>query len=144
MTAAAPTRLIVLARSAALTLTFLGLVGRAWGQETPGEEVGRRSGAERQVVVQLAYALGEAHALHRLCAGPADATWYGRMQRLEAEESTNPAGRRQLVDAFNAGYAARRNQFPGCSRRSRAAEQTVAERGAALARRLAAPDMPPI
>ena len=67
------------------------------------QEPGRRSGAERQVVVQLAYALGEAHALHRLCAGAADATWYGRMQRLEAEEGGDDTGRRQLVEAFNAG-----------------------------------------
>ena len=101
------------------------------------EELGRRSGAERQVVVQLAYALGEAHALHRLCAGPADATWYGRMQRLEVEEGGDDAGRRQLVEAFNAGYAARDGEFPNCSRRSRAAERAVAERGATLARRLA-------
>ena len=102
-----------------------------------GEELGRRSGAERQVVVQLAYALGEAHALHRLCAGPSDAIWYGRMQRLEAQEGGDDAGRRQLVEAFNAGYAARDGEFPDCSRRSRTMERAVAERGAALARRLA-------
>ena len=105
-----------------------------------GQEAYRRSGAERQVVVQLAYALGEAHALHRLCAGPADATWYARMQRLEAQEAVDDAAHRQLVDAFNAGFAARQAQFPTCSRRSRATERVVAEQGAALARRLAAPD----
>jgi uncharacterized protein (TIGR02301 family) len=105
-------------------------------------EMDRRGGPERQTVVQLAYTLGEAHALHRLCAGPSDATWYARMQRLEAEEGGDEAGRRQLVEAFNAGFAARQARFPTCSRRSRAAEQTVAGRGAALARRLSAPEPP--
>src|SRR5579875_257754 len=56
----------------------------------------RRPGVEREAVVQLAYALGEAHALRRLCAGPSDATWYARMERLEAAEGDNAAGRRQL------------------------------------------------
>ena len=97
----------------------------------------RRPGAERQVVVQLAYALGEAHALHRLCAGASDATWYARMQQLEAEETVDDSSRRQLVEAFNAGFAARQGQSDACSRRSRAAERAVAAHGAALARRLA-------
>ena len=111
-----------------------GHVGPAIAQEVP-----RRSGAERQVVVQLAYTLGEAHALHRLCSGPSDATWYARMQRLEAQEAVDDAARRQLIDSFNAGFAARQGQFPRCSRRSRTTERLVAEDGAALAQRLATP-----
>ena len=99
----------------------------------------RRPGVERQTVVQLAYTLGEAHALRRLCAGPADATWYARMQRLEDEEAVDEGSRRQLVEAFNAGYGARLAQFPACSRRSRAAEHGVAAKGAELAQRLASP-----
>ena len=101
------------------------------------QEPSRRSGADRQAVVQLAYTLGEAHALHRLCAGSADGLWYGRMQRLEAAEGGDEAGRRQLVDAFNAGFAGRQAQVLACGRRSRAAEQAVAERGRTLAARLA-------
>ena len=97
----------------------------------------RRPGADRQTVVQLAYALGEAHALRRLCAGAGDATWYARMQRLEAAEGGDETGRRQLVDAFNAGFAGREAEFPACSRRSRTAEQAVAARGRILAARLA-------
>ena len=104
-----------------------------------GQPAERRPGAERSVVVQLAYTLGEAHALHRVCAGPNDATWYSRMQRLEAEEATDDASRRQLIEAFNAGYAFRQSQFPVCSRRSRGAEQAVSAHGAALASRLASP-----
>ena len=88
-------------------------------------------------MVQLAYSLGEAHALHRLCAGPGDATWYVRMQHLESEEAADDSARAQLVESFNAGFTARQGQFVSCSRRSRAAERAVAQRGAALARRLA-------
>ena len=99
----------------------------------------RRPGVERQTVVQLAYTLGEAHALHRLCAGPADATWYARMQRLEDEEAVDEGSRRQLAEAFNAGFSARLTQFTGCSHRSRAAERQVAAKGAELARHLASP-----
>ncbi len=120
-----------------LALLVLGFPMTAYAQEAP-----RRSGAARQVVVQLAYTLGEAHALHRLCTGPGDATWYARMQRLESQEATDDAARAQLVESFNAGFAARQAQFVACSRRSRATERTVAQRGAALAQRLAASEDP--
>ena len=92
------------------------------GTTSRAQEPSRRSGADRQVVVQLAYTLGEAHALHRLCAGSADATWYARMQRLEAQEAAADPARAQLVEG---------------SRRARATERGVAQRGAALAQRLA-------
>ena len=119
-------------------IIFTVCASRVQAQEPP-----RRSGEDRQVVVQLAYALGEAHALHRLCAGPSDATWYGRMQRLENEEAADEASRRQLVEAFNAGFAARQGQFAACGRRSRSAESAVGARGAALARRLAGAEAAP-
>ncbi len=96
-----------------------------------------RSPVERQVVVQLAYTLGEAHALRRLCAGPADALWYGRMERLEAQEASDEAFRSRLVESFNAGFASRTAQFPACGPASEVAERRVAARGGALAHRLA-------
>jgi uncharacterized protein (TIGR02301 family) len=96
-----------------------------------------RSPEAREALVQLAYDLGEAHALHRLCAGPSDATWYGRMQQLEAEEGADEGFRRRLVESFNEGYAAGSSEFPACTMQSRAAERAVAARGAALARQLA-------
>ena len=96
----------------------------------------QRSPAGRQTVVQLAYVLGEAHALHRLCAGAADATWYDRMERLEAQEASDEAFRHRLVDSFNAGFASRQAQFPACGRASETAERRVAAEGGALARRL--------
>jgi uncharacterized protein (TIGR02301 family) len=97
-----------------------------------------RSPPAREALVQLAYDLGEAHALHRLCAGPTDATWYARMQQLEAEEAADEGFRRRLVESFNSGFAAGASEFPACTPQSRAAERTVAARGAALARQLAA------
>jgi len=97
-----------------------------------------RSPQAREALVQLAYDLGEAHALHRLCAGPSDATWYGRMQQLEAQEAADEGFRSRLVESFNAGFAAGASEFPACTPQSRAAERSVAARGAALARQLAA------
>ena len=121
----------------ALLTAVLAGAGAAKGQEPP-----RRSGLDRQVVVQLAYTLGEAHALRRLCSGPGNATWYAKMQRLETQEAPDDAARAQLVESFNAGFAARQAQFVACSRRSRAPERSVAQQGAALARRLAANPQP--
>ncbi len=133
------TRIVGLRVSVGLGLSLLVLSSADWvhAQEPP-----RRSGADRQLVVQLAYTLGEAHALHRLCTGPGDATWYARMQRLEGQEAADEAARAQLVESFNAGFAARQAQFVGCSRRSRATERAVAQRGSALAQRLAATEDP--
>lgn len=119
---------VVLATSAWLTMSLPAL---AQGPI-------HRSPVERQTLVQLSYALGAAHALHRLCAGPNDATWYARMQRLEQEEGADENFRRQLVESFNAGYAADAAQFPRCSAGSQAAEHDAAAHGASLARDLAA------
>ena len=96
----------------------------------------RRAPVERQVLIQIAYVLGEAHALHRLCAGPEDATWYDRMERLEAEEGADEGFRQRLVGSFNAGFASRQAEFPTCGPASQAAERRVAAHGAALSRRL--------
>jgi uncharacterized protein (TIGR02301 family) len=102
----------------------------------------RRPGDERQTVVRLAYVLGQAHALRRLCAGPGDATWYGRMQHLLTEEATDEVSRRQLVESFNAGFANAQGEFTSCGPRSQAAEHAVAEQGRGLALRLAGPEQP--
>jgi uncharacterized protein (TIGR02301 family) len=97
-----------------------------------------RSPQAREALVQLAYDLGEAHALRRLCAGPTDATWYRRMQQLQAQEAADEGFRRRLVESFNGGFAAGSSAFPACTPQSRAAERAVAARGAALAQQLAA------
>jgi uncharacterized protein (TIGR02301 family) len=127
----------MIARRLATLLCIAAVAGPACAQDAF-----RRPGVERSVVVELAYTLGEAHALQRLCAGPADATWYARMQRLIAQEAYDASSRRQLVDSFNAGFAASSGEYTACSRRSRGAEAAVAERGRALAEQLAAPGEP--
>jgi uncharacterized protein (TIGR02301 family) len=93
---------------------------------------------QRQAVIDLAYVLGEAHALHRACAGSEDNTWRGRMGRLIKVEAPDAPYRRRLTESFNAGFVARKAEFPTCTAKAAAAERATAERGRALARRLAA------
>jgi uncharacterized protein (TIGR02301 family) len=90
------------------------------------------------MVVDLAYILGEAHALHRLCAGAEDNTWRGRMGRLIKAEAPDQVYRQQLMNSFNAGYAAEHAEFATCTLKSQDMERTVAAKGRDIARRLAA------
>jgi uncharacterized protein (TIGR02301 family) len=93
---------------------------------------------QRQKIVDLAYVLGEAHALHRVCAGPEDNTWRGRMSRLLQIEAPDPTYRQRLMDSFNAGFVARQAEYPTCTVKTADAERAVAARGRDLSRHLAA------
>ncbi len=93
---------------------------------------------QRQRVIDLAYVLGEAHALHRLCAGPEDNTWRARMGRLLKAEAPDAAYRQRLMESFNAGFVADGAVYPKCSLKSADAEKNVAAKGRGIARRLAA------
>ncbi len=97
---------------------------------------------QRQAVVDLAYVLGEAHALHRLCAGPDDNTWRGRMARLVEVEAPAAPYRARLMQSFNAGYVARQAQYLTCSDKAAAAEREAATKGRALARHLSTGESP--
>ena len=104
----------------------------------------QREPVQRQVLVDLAYVLGEAHSLRQLCAGPADQFWRGRMLKMIETESTDHAFEQRLRETFNTGYVARQAQFTQCSAQSREAETRVAAHGQELARRLiVAPPPPP-
>ena len=92
----------------------------------------------RQQLADLAYVLGEAHALAGVCGRPGDLRWRARMNRLLDLEGREPAFRSRLADSFNAGFVARQAEFRTCTAQSRAAEHSVAAKGAALARDLAA------
>jgi uncharacterized protein (TIGR02301 family) len=94
---------------------------------------------QRQTVIDLAYVLGESHALHRACAGDDDNRWRGRMSRLIQVEAPDAAYKRSLTQSFNAGFVAAHAEFPACTDKSQAAERAAAERGRALSRQLAAP-----
>lgn len=96
----------------------------------------QREPVKRQVLVDLAYVLGEAHSLRQLCAGPGDQFWRNRMLKMIETEGTDGAFEQRLRDTFNTGYLARQAQFTRCSTQSRDAEARVAAKGQSLARRL--------
>jgi uncharacterized protein (TIGR02301 family) len=91
---------------------------------------------ERQQTIDLAYVLGEAHALAAVCGAPSDLRWRARMNRLMEVEGQDPATRGRLADGFNAGFLTRQSEFAGCTPAARRAQRNVAGRGAALARAL--------
>ncbi len=95
-----------------------------------------RSPTERQTLVDLAYVLGESHALRQACGGAGDQFWRGRMARLIETEVPDQAFEDRLKGAFNNGYAARQTEFPGCGPETRRAEAAAAGRGQGLANRL--------
>ena len=92
----------------------------------------------RQQLADLAYVLGEAHALAGACGRPGNLRWRARMNRLLDLEAREPVFRSRLADSFNAGFVARQAEFRTCTAKSRDAERAVAAKGAALARDLAA------
>lgn len=96
-----------------------------------------RGPAERQRLLDLAFTLGESHALRQVCEGTGDQYWRSRMVRLTDVEKSDQAFDAQLRDRFNTGFAARQGQFPDCDDASRRAEQQAARKGQALAVRLA-------
>ena len=95
-----------------------------------------RSSEAQARLAALAEALGRAHALHRLCAGPADDRWRAPMQRLLAVEHATPALRDRLTLSFNAGFAAA-SVHRRCDAGARAALSQAAAQGRDLARGLA-------
>lgn len=95
-----------------------------------------RTPAQRQALVDLAYVLGESHALRQACEGAYDQFWRNRMMNMTDAEAPEPALDRRLKGAFNSGFAARRAEFPGCSYESQRAEAAAARRGERIARRM--------
>lgn len=104
------------------------LLSPAWAQE--------RDAGERQRLLDIAYALGESHALRQACQGEGDQYWRARMVRMTEVEQADQAFDAQMRERFNTGFASRRSEYPTCDDASRKAEQQAARRGQALARRL--------
>jgi uncharacterized protein (TIGR02301 family) len=113
----------------AIALAVLPPTGVALAQD--------RDPAERQKLLDLAFTLGESHALRQLCEGAGDQYWRARMVRLTQVEKADQAFDAQLRDRFNTGFAAGQGEFPQCDDDSRRAEQQTARKGQALAGRLA-------
>ncbi|MET3663788.1 TIGR02301 family protein [Caulobacter sp. 1776] len=95
-----------------------------------------RDAGERQRLLDLAYALGESHALRQVCEGEGDQYWRARMVRLTEVEQADQAFDVQMRERFNTGFASRRSEYPTCDAASRKAEQQAARRGQALAQKL--------
>jgi uncharacterized protein (TIGR02301 family) len=95
-----------------------------------------RAPEERQRLLDLAYTLGESHALRQTCEGVEDQFWRSRMVRLTDVEQADQAFDAQLRERFNVGFAARQGEFPLCDAASRKAEQQAARKGQALALKL--------
>lgn len=97
-----------------------------------------RTPDERQTLGELAYALGESHALRQACSGPADQYWRDRMVRLTEVEAADPAFDAVVRERFNTGFAAGQAQAQRCNAASLRAEAAAAARGQALAQKLSA------
>ncbi len=95
-----------------------------------------RSPPERQTLLDLAYTLGESHALRQACAGESDYFWRDRMVQMTETEAADAAFDGRMTQAFNSGFATRSTEFPFCSPASKRAEQAVARKGQGLAGRL--------
>lgn len=119
-------------RRAALVLLIGALAGPALADPPV------RTPEQRQVLIDLAHVLGQAHALHRICAGPADDTWRARMGRLLEVEAPSETLKARLTESFNAGFASKEAQAKDCKAAAEA-EQAVSRKGAELSRRLATP-----
>lgn len=96
-----------------------------------------RDPASRQTLVDMAYVLGEAHALRQVCEGANDQYWRSRMVRLVDTEKPDEALAQRLKDAFNTGYVARQGAFPVCNAAARGATSRVLAKGKLLAAKLA-------
>jgi len=105
-----------------------------------------RSPQARQLVIDLAYAMGETHALRQACLGETDQEWRTHMSRLVEVESADKAlgsgGQRRLIESFNAGFSAKSAQFPTCRPEVQRALEEAAAKGEALARRLSGGSAP--
>jgi uncharacterized protein (TIGR02301 family) len=126
-------------RFAALALAAVIAIPTAWPPAAFGQAPAARTPAERQTLADLAFVLGQSHALRQACAGAADQYWRGRMNDLVATERPDPGFERQLKLAFNNGYVAAQSAFPRCSRAARARLRQTAARGRDLAASLTGP-----
>ena len=113
------------AASAALICAALILAVPAHAQDRPP--------AQRQVLIDLAYVLGESHALRQACEGASDQFWRERMGRLVQTEAPDADLDHRLKDAFNTGFIAGQSTFPACGRASRREQARLAQRGRVLA-----------
>ncbi len=97
-----------------------------------------RTPAQRQTLSELAYVLGQSHALRQACQGTADQYWRTRMSQLLQTETPDETFERTLREAFNTGYAAAQAEFSKCDADSQEEAVRAARHGEALAQALQA------
>lgn len=114
-----------------LTAALAALATPALAQE--------RNPAERQVLVDLAYVLGESHALRQTCEGDGDMFWRSRMEQMLRVEAADQSFVTRLTLSFNSGYAAGQAGFPACDAGLKAEARRIAGRGRQLSARLSRP-----
>jgi uncharacterized protein (TIGR02301 family) len=112
-----------------LLLLLVLIATPALGQE--------RTPAVRESLTDLAFILGQAHALRTRCAGEGDQVWRARMMRMVEIEQPDEAFREQLFEDFNTGFLGAQASHPRCNAAARAEATRVAARGRDLARVLA-------
>jgi uncharacterized protein (TIGR02301 family) len=110
-----------------LTAFVLGTAAHA--QDRPPED--------RQTLTDLAYVIGQAHAVRQVCEGADDQYWRARMMRLSEVEAADAAFDAQLKERFNAGFATGQAEQPVCGPASHAALAKLALKGQGLAAKLA-------
>jgi uncharacterized protein (TIGR02301 family) len=96
-----------------------------------------RAPSQRQILTDLAYVIGQSHALRQACEGAGDQYWRERMAKLIDTEQPDVAFDRRLRESFNTGFVAGQSAFPACTPESRREAALAAARGRALAADLA-------
>ncbi len=93
----------------------------------------------RQSLVDLAYVLGQSHALRQVCESEADMYWRSRMEKLLDVEEPDQAFRARLFQSFATAFNGARAAFPNCSPAARQEASKSALRGRTLSDSLASP-----
>ena len=91
-----------------------------------------RDPSQRQSLLDLAYVLGQSHALARACDDVNSLYWRSRMERLIELEAPDLPFKARLTAQFNTGYSASEAQFPTCTPAARAAATAAARKGRTL------------
>ncbi len=117
-------------------LALAALAAFACWQPALGQD---RQPAGRQALVDLAFVLGQSHALRQACQGEADQYWRSRMLRLIDVEAPDEALKARLIQSFTTGFNGVRTSFPTCSPAARQEASKLALRGRALSDSLASP-----
>ncbi len=117
-------------------LVLAAVLALACGQTALAQD---RQPAGRQALIDLAFVLGQSHALRQACQGAADQYWRSRMLRLIDVEAPDEALQTRLIQSFATGFDGARASFPDCSRAARQEASKAALRGRTLSDTLATP-----